>query len=278
MVIRTPSSAAAAKSETVRTRLGSPVSSIRVGSEPPAGLVGAVDPAPGRRGVQGAVDAASGQCADAFGHALAVGGHLGADRFQGGGPSRPGGGDHPNTLVQREAHRRLTHGGARAVDEQQLTRLDAEVVERAPRRLGRHRQRGGLFGGDAAGDACPGRHQRVLGGTGRRAVEGGRAEHAVADLDAVDALAERVDGASTSRPSPRGSGGRWSARRPSTTCQSAGVRPHARTAIRIWPGPGTGCGTSRSTITSGEPNRSNCRAFMTISWLITASVVIDRTS
>ncbi|WP_199725746.1 hypothetical protein [Nocardiopsis sp. Huas11] len=55
--------------------------------------------------------------------------------------------------MQREAHRRLTHGRARAVDEQEITRLDAEVVERAPRRLGRHRQRGGLLGGDAFGDA-----------------------------------------------------------------------------------------------------------------------------
>lgn len=98
MVIRAPSSAAAAKSETVRTRSGSPV---------------------------GQLDQ-----------------RLGADPFQDSGPGRPGGGDHPNTPVQREAHRRLTHRGARAVDDQQLTRLDAEVVERAPRRLGRHRQRG----------------------------------------------------------------------------------------------------------------------------------------
>ncbi|MFD3880716.1 acyl-CoA-like ligand-binding transcription factor [Streptomyces microflavus] len=73
--------------------------------------------------------------------------------------------------MQREAHRSLTHGGARAVDEQQLAPLDAEVVERAPRRLGCHRQRGGLLGGDAVGDECPGWHQRVFGGAGRRAVE-----------------------------------------------------------------------------------------------------------
>ncbi|WP_425587075.1 TetR/AcrR family transcriptional regulator [Streptomyces violaceusniger] len=45
-VIRVPSSAAAAKSETVRTRSGSPVSPVRVGSEPPA------DP-PGRCGRSG---------------------------------------------------------------------------------------------------------------------------------------------------------------------------------------------------------------------------------
>ncbi|WP_220447556.1 TetR/AcrR family transcriptional regulator [Nonomuraea diastatica] len=43
----------------------------------------------------------------------------------------------------------------------------------------------------------------------------------------------------TSRPSPRGSGGSRSEKRPSTAAQSAGVRPHARTAIRIRPGPGS---------------------------------------
>nr|WP_262496056.1 hypothetical protein [Nonomuraea sp. SYSU D8015] len=54
---------------------------------------------------------------------------------------------------------------------------------------------GGLLGGDAFGNACPGRHQRIFGGPGRRAVEGRRAEHTIADLDAVDALTERIDGA-----------------------------------------------------------------------------------
>jgi len=90
--------------------------------------------------VAGHAVAVAGHAVAVAGHAVAVVGHLGAELFQGGGPRRSGGGDHPDIPVQCEARRRRTHGGARGVGVQQLARLDAEVVERVPRRLGRHRQ------------------------------------------------------------------------------------------------------------------------------------------
>ena len=124
-------------------------------------------------GVQNQVDRAGGQVQDALDHPVAVAGDFSPQGAQLVGVGGAGGGQDPRTAGQGNLHRGVADGGASAVHEHELLFVAAVIgsahpqqVQAAVRRLGRHRQGGGLLSVEAVGYRGPVLKDGQVGGAG----------------------------------------------------------------------------------------------------------------
>lgn len=99
----------------------------------------------------------------------------------------PGRADHRDTALAGDLQHRRPDAAGRAADQQRLSGPHADLAEDAQRGLHHRRVPGRLVEGQSHGYAGPGRQHGEFG-----VRVGAFAEHAVADLDPFDALADLV--------------------------------------------------------------------------------------
>ena len=157
----------------------------------------------GRRGVEDQVRRAASESANPLHHAVAIGGHLGAEGGQLFGMGLAGGGDHPGAAQQGDLDGGEADHRARAVDEQRLAGLHIKPGEVAKRRLHRHRQGGGQDHVETGRRRRPVVQDRIVGRAGARVARiVRRAQHPVADADIRHAFADCVHGPGHVQPDP----------------------------------------------------------------------------